>query len=59
MLVLIDDLKKVELNYDFMKWLVVIEELKFFLFGVVWDEFCLKNNILVGIDWFDEIYNYE
>ncbi|UTX37631.1 L-rhamnose isomerase [Ligilactobacillus salivarius] len=59
MLAPIDDLKKAENEYDFTKRLAVTEELKSFPFGAVWDEFCQRNNVPVGLDWMDEIRRYE
>ena len=54
-----DDLKKAESEYDFTKRLVVTEELKSYPFGAVWDYFCLKEGVPVGLDWYDEIKHYE
>ncbi len=59
MLAPIDDLKKAELNYDFTTRLAVTEELKSYPFGAVWDEFCLRNDVPVGVDWLSEIRQYE
>lgn len=53
------DLKKAENDYDFTKRLVVTEELKSYPFGAVWDYFCLKEGVPVGLDWYDEIKRYE
>ncbi|MBP2057142.1 L-rhamnose isomerase [Lactobacillus colini] len=59
MLAPIDELKEAERNYDFTLRLAETEELKSFPFGAVWDEFCLRNNVPVGMDWFKELKNYE
>lgn len=55
----IAQLKKAEENYDFTQRLLVTEELKSYPFGAVWDEFCVRNNVPVGLDWYQEIKNYE
>ena len=59
MLAPIADLKEAELNYDFTKRLAVTEELKSYPFGAVWDEFCLRNEVPVGVDWLTNIRQYE
>ncbi|MFD1124721.1 L-rhamnose isomerase [Lentilactobacillus raoultii] len=59
MLAPIDDLKKAELNFDFTQRLAETEELKSYPFGAVWDEFCLRNNVPVGLDWLKPIRKYE
>ncbi|UQS82076.1 L-rhamnose isomerase [Bombilactobacillus folatiphilus] len=59
MLAPLDQLKSDELHYDFTQRLVETEELKSYPFGAVWDEFCLKNNVPVGMDWLKEIRQYE
>lgn len=55
----IDKLKDAENHYDFTLRLAETEELKSFPFGAVWDEFCLRNNVPVGMDWYKELKNYE
>lgn len=59
MLIPIKDLKEREINYDFTRRLVETEELKSYPFGVVWDEYCLRNNVPIGMDWLKEVRNYE
>ncbi|MBB5887644.1 L-rhamnose isomerase [Lactovum miscens] len=53
------DLKKVELKFDFTKRLVLTEEYKSLPFGAVWDYFCFMQDVPVGLDWFQEIQDYE
>lgn len=53
------DLKEMELNMDFTSRLAYTEELKDFPYSDVWNYFCEKNNVLVGLDWFTEVRNYE
>lgn len=55
----IQELKDDENHYDFTKRLAETEELKSFPFGAVWDEFCLRNNVPVGMDWYKELKDYE
>ncbi|TSO25359.1 L-rhamnose isomerase [Lactobacillus sp. LL6] len=55
----IDELKDAENHYDFTLRLAETEELKSFPFGAVWDEFCLRNNVPVGMDWYKELKEYE
>lgn len=59
MLAPIADMKKAELNFDFTQRLAETEELKSYPFGAVWDKFCEDNNVPVGLDWMDNIRQYE
>ncbi|WP_374286704.1 L-rhamnose isomerase [Lactococcus sp.] len=54
-----DDLKKVELDYDYTKRLVLTEEYKDLPFGAVWDYYCYKEGVPVGLDWYEEVKKYE
>jgi L-rhamnose isomerase len=55
----IDQLRTYESNGDNTGRLVLMEELKTMPFSAIWDYYCLKNNVPVGMDWFQEIKNYE
>lgn len=55
----IDKLKEVENQYDFTLRFAETEELKSYPFGAVWDEFCLRNNVPVGMDWYQDLKDYE
>ena len=55
----IDELKNAENKYDFTLRLAETEELKSYPFGAVWDEFCLRNNVPVGMDWYHDLKDYE
>ena len=55
----IDELKNAENKYDFTLRLAETEELKSYPFGAVWDEFCLINNVPVGMDWYHDLKDYE
>ena len=52
-------LKQMELDFDFTSRLVYTEELKDFPYSDVWNYFCLKNNVPVGLDWLKEVHDYE
>lgn len=54
-----DELKKAELNFDFTKRMVYTEELKDLPYADVWNYFCEKNNVPVGLEWYDEVKEYE
>ncbi|WP_423214853.1 L-rhamnose isomerase [Streptococcus equinus] len=55
----IQNLKDLENHFDFTSRLVLTEELKDFPYSDVWNYFCLKNNVPVGLDWFEEVKEYE
>lgn len=52
-------LKNMENQFDFTSRMVMTEELKDFPYSDVWNYFCLKNNVPVGLDWFKEVKDYE
>jgi L-rhamnose isomerase len=37
----------------------MLEELKSLPFGAIWDYYCLRNNVPVGMAWLDEVKRYE
>lgn len=53
------NLKDLENHFDFTSRLVLTEELKDFPYSDVWNYFCLKNNVPIGLDWFEEVKEYE
>lgn len=53
------ELKEMENQFDFTSRMVMTEELKDFPYSDVWNYFCLKNNVPVGLDWFKEVKDYE
>lgn len=55
----IEELKEAELNFDFTKLLAFTEELKDFPYADVWNYFCEINNVPVGMDWYQEVLQYE
>lgn len=52
-------MKKMQDEGDFTQLLAVTEELKFYPFADVWDEFCRRNDVPLGNDWFNEVKQYE
>jgi L-rhamnose isomerase len=52
-------LKQAELEMDYTKRLVMLEELKSLPWSAVWDYYCLQKGVPVGRAWFDEIRQYE
>ncbi|MHC4457416.1 MAG: L-rhamnose isomerase [Planctomycetota bacterium] len=54
-----ETMQKAELEMDFTKRLVVLEELKTMPWSAVWDYYCVQQNVPVGISWFDEVRKYE
>lgn len=55
----IEDLKEMELDLDYTKRMAMTEELKDFPYADVWNYFCEQNNAPVGMNWYDEVMNYE
>jgi L-rhamnose isomerase len=55
----IDQLKKLEMSGDYTSRLALLEELKSLPFGGVWDYFCLKQGVPVGMAFMDDIQDYE
>lgn len=54
-----DKMKKFELDEDFTSRLVFLEEMKGMPWQAVWDEFCTRWNVPVGLHWLDEVKKYE
>jgi L-rhamnose isomerase len=55
----IEELKEAEAAFDYTKRLVFTEELKDLPYADVWNYFCQKNNVPVGMQWYDEVKQYE
>jgi len=55
----IDQIRQAELNMDFTRRLVMFEELKSLSWSSVWDYYCLKQGVPAGMDWFNEVKQYE
>ncbi|WP_423253454.1 L-rhamnose isomerase [Melissococcus plutonius] len=54
-----DYLKKVELEMDFTTRLATVEELKDYPFADVWNYYCELKGVPVGLNWLNEIQDYE
>jgi len=55
----IDKLQEMEAKGDYTGRLAMLEELKTMPFGAVWDYYCLKAGMPVGLAWLDEVREYE
>jgi L-rhamnose isomerase len=54
-----EKLRELEAAGDYTRRLALLEELKTMPYGVVWDAYCLKQDVPVGVAWLDEIRTYE
>ncbi len=54
-----DRLREMEENRDYTGRLALLEELKSYPFGAVWDYYCLKKDVPVGERWLDDVREYE
>jgi L-rhamnose isomerase len=52
-------LKKLEESGDYTSRLALMEELKTMPFGAVWDFYCAKQRVPVGMEWMAEVKKYE
>jgi L-rhamnose isomerase len=55
----ISAMKKFEQSGDFTSRLAILEELKTMPFGAVWDYYCTKSSVPVGMSWLDDVKKYE
>ena len=55
----IDQLRELEVSGDYTARLALLEELKGLPFGAVWDYFCLRQGVPVGVSFMDEVQAYE
>ncbi|MEG1503648.1 L-rhamnose isomerase [Enterococcus sp. 22-H-5-01] len=54
-----NELKQIELENDYTKRMAFTEELKDFPYADVWNYFCEQNDAPVGMNWYEEVMNYE
>lgn len=54
-----DRLKEIELNGDYTTRLALMEELKSYPFGAIWDYYCATQNVPVREEWLEEVKIYE
>lgn len=52
-------LMQFEQEGDFTARLALMEELKMMPFGAIWDYYCLKSGVPAGIDWLNDVKQYE
>ena len=52
-------IRKAELDMNFTERLVMFEELKTMPWAAVWDYYCMKQGVPVGLEWFEVIKQYE
>jgi L-rhamnose isomerase len=53
------ELTDAEGKMDFTRRMTLMEELKTLPFGAVWDYYCQKHGVPVGMAWFDAVRQYE
>ena len=54
-----EKLVRSELKFDFTSRLALLEELKSYPWQSVWDYYCLRKDVPVGIDWISSVKEYE
>ncbi len=54
-----DKLQQWEAAGDYSRRLAMLEEIKTFPLGAVWDYYCLNQNVPVGSEWIDIVKQYE
>lgn len=54
-----EQLKTYQEQGNFTDRLAVLEEFKTYPFGYIWDYYCQEMNVPVGMDWLDEVREYE
>ncbi len=52
-------LRQLELEGNYTERLALLEEIKSLPFGVVWDYYCLKQNVPHGAAWLNDVRRYE
>lgn len=55
----IDQLKDMEASGDLTGRLALMEEAKTLPSGAIWDGYCLRQNVPIGLDWLSEVRDYE
>jgi L-rhamnose isomerase len=54
-----DKLRQMEISGDLTSRLAMLEELKTLPLGAVWDYYCLKADVPVGLKWLQTVKDYE
>lgn len=52
-------LRRMEVEGDYTSRLALLEELKTYPFGAVWDYYCMKQDVPIGLDWMARTRQYE
>ncbi len=52
-------IRSAEMDMDFTRRLVMFEELKTMPWSAVWECYCLRRGVPVGLDWYQEVVQYE
>ena len=52
-------LRRMEIEGDYTSRLALLEELKTYPFGAVWDYYCMKQDVPIGLDWMARTRQYE
>jgi L-rhamnose isomerase len=52
-------IQEAELKFDFTSRLAILEELKAYPWQAVWDYYCLKQGVPTGMQWLNEVKEYE
>ncbi|MDD4689354.1 MAG: L-rhamnose isomerase [Eubacteriales bacterium] len=55
----VQTLKELEYSGDYSSRLAYLEEFKSMPWEVVWDEYCERNNVPIGLEWLKEVKEYE
>lgn len=55
----VDQLREAELNKDYTTRLALVEELKSYPFGAVWDYYCATAGVPVREAWLEQVKSYE
>ena len=55
----IDQIRKWEIAGDYSRRIAMFEELKTMPFGAIWDMYCEKSGVPVGIGWIEPVRQYE
>lgn len=54
-----EQLKSLQNKGEFTKQMVLNEEIKLLPFGAVWEEYCKRQSVKTGMEWYKEVEKYE
>ena len=54
-----ETLRNYEIEGDFTSRLALMEEIKTLPFGIIWDYYCYRHSVPSGLDWLEEVREYE